>query len=97
MEPSQRQVPSSGAVEQQNNLSGSISSSPLPPVMEDNNTDTTTTTSPESIPSVPITPSPSIQEQKPGGNDNVVQKEEETQTQPALRDNSDTTIYWDIQ
>jgi hypothetical protein len=100
MEPSQRQVSSSGAAQQQNNLSGSISSSPLPPVMEDNNTDTTTPTSPESIPSVPITPSPSlpsIQEQKPEGNDNVVQKEVEPQTQSAPRDNSGTTIYWDIQ
>ena len=52
---SQRQV--SSEAEEQNNISGTVSSS-LPAVNRDNNTDTTTTTtSPESIPSVPITPS----------------------------------------
>ena len=105
MEPSQRSVSSSEAAEQQNNLTGSVSSSPLPSLKEDNNNNTkkaTTTTNPESIPSVPITPSPvppsspSIQEQKPEGNDNVVQKVE-PQPQPAPGDNSGTTIYWDIQ
>lgn len=92
------------AAEERNNLSGSVSSSPLPPIKENNNTNratTITTTSPESIPSVPITPSPSpssssIQEQKPEDNDNVVQKEE-SQLQPAPRDTQDSTIYWDIQ
>jgi hypothetical protein len=55
IQPSQRQA--SSVAEQQNNLSGGITS--LPAVKEDNNTDTITTTiSPESIPSVPITPSP---------------------------------------
>ena len=104
IEPSQGSVSSSEAAEQQNNLTGSVSSSPLPSLKEDNNNNTkkATTTSPESIPSVPITPSPvppsspSIQEQKPEGNDNVVQKVE-PQPQPAPGDNSGTTIYWDIQ
>ena len=61
MEPSQRQA--SLVAEQQSNVSGGISSSSssLPPIREDNNTNakTTTPTSPESIPSIPITPSPS--------------------------------------
>ena len=102
MEPSQRLALS--AAEERNNFSGSVSSSSLPPIKEVNNTNTATTnttTSPESIPSVPITPSPfpsspSIQEQKSDGNDNVVQKEE-LQTQPSPGDNEDLTIYWDIQ
>jgi len=101
-ESSQRLALSAG--EERNNLNGSVSSSPLPPIKENNNTNmatTITTTSPESIPSVPITPSPSpsspsIREQKPEGNDNVVQKEE-SQLQPAPRDTQDSTIYWDIQ
>jgi len=102
MEPSQRLALS--AAEERNNFSGNVSSSSLPPIKEVNNTNTATTnttTSPESIPSVPITPSPfpsspSIQEQKSDGNDNVVQKEE-LQTQPSPGDNEDLTIYWDIQ
>ena len=105
MEPSQRLALS--AAEERNNFSGSVSSSSsssLPPIKEVNNTNTATintTTSQESIPSVPITPSPfpsspSIQKQKSDGNDNVVQKEE-VQTQPSPRDNEDLTIYWDIQ
>ncbi len=59
MEPSQR--PASSVAEQQSNVSDGItsSSSSLPPVKEDNNTNAKTTTSRESIPSVPITPSPS--------------------------------------
>ena len=105
MEPSQRSVTSSEAAQQQNNLTGSVSSSSLASLKEDNSNNTktaTTTTSPNSIPSVPITPSPvppsspSTQEQKPEGNDNVVQKEK-PQPQPAPGDNSGTTIYWDIQ
>jgi hypothetical protein len=110
MERSQRPVSSSEAgEEQQNNLSSDTvsSSSTLPPVKGDNNntkTATTTATIPESIPSVPITPSPpsssalSIQEQQQQeGRDQVVQKEGEPQLQPAPDDNEDTTIYWDIQ
>jgi hypothetical protein len=66
IEPSQRQA--SSVAEQQSNLSDGItssSSSSLPPIREDNNTNAkTTTTSPESIPSVPITPSP-----ESGGNE----------------------------
>jgi hypothetical protein len=98
-EPSQRLALSAG--EERNNLNGSVSSSPLPPIKENNNTNTATKiTSPESIPSVPITPSPSpsspsIREQKPEDNDNVGQKE--SQLQPAPRDTQDSTIYWDIQ
>jgi len=70
------------------------------PINEDNNTNTTTTattiTNPESIPSVSITPSPSpwpstIQEQKPDGNDDVVQKAE-LQPQAVPENNEDTTI-----
>jgi hypothetical protein len=63
MESSQGPVSSVAVEEQQNNLnSGSVSFS-LSPVKEDNNNTktaarTTTTTSPESTPSVPITPSP---------------------------------------
>jgi hypothetical protein len=65
MESSQRQLSSAAVEEQQNNHSNSSvsSSSTLPPAKGDNNNDTktvttTTATSPESIPSVPITPSP---------------------------------------
>ena len=55
IQPFQRQA--SSVEEQQSNLSGGITS--LQAVMEDNNTNSkTTTSSPESIPSVPITPSP---------------------------------------
>jgi hypothetical protein len=65
IQPSQRQA-SSSIAEQQSNLSGGITSS-LPPVKQDNNTNTKpTTTSPESIPSVPITPSP-----ESGGNEDT--------------------------
>jgi hypothetical protein len=60
MEPSQRLALS--AAEERNNFSGSVSSSSsLPPIKEVNDTNTptiNTTTSPESIPSVPITPQP---------------------------------------
>src|SRR5919112_2466449 len=70
IEPSQRQA--SSVAEQQSNLSGGItssSSSSLPPIKEDNNSNAkTTTTSPESIPSVPITPSPSPES---GGNEDT--------------------------
>ena len=57
IEPSQGSVSSSA--EEQNNLSAGNISSPLPPVNENNNTTNTATitTGPESIPSVPITPS----------------------------------------
>jgi len=64
IEPSQRQA--SSVAEQQSNLSGGITSSSLPPIKEDNNTNAKTTTSPESIPSVPITPSP-----ESGGNEDT--------------------------
>lgn len=110
MESFQRPVSSAAVEEQQNNLSSSgiSSSSTLSPVKGDNNNTktatTTTTTSPESIPSIPITPSPlpssspSIQElQQKEGKDQVVQKEGEPQPQPTPGDNQDTTIYWDIQ
>ena len=65
------QSQASSVAEQQSNLSGGItssSSSSLPPIREDNNTNTRTTTnsSPESIPSVPITPSP-----ESGGNEDT--------------------------
>ena len=65
IQPSQRQA--SSVEEQQSNLSGGITSSSLPAVKEDNNTNAkTTTSSPESIPSVPITPSP-----ESGGNEDT--------------------------
>ena len=64
IQPSQRQA--SSVEEQQSNLSGNIISS-SPPIKENNNTDTTTTTTgPNSIPSVPITPSP-----ESGGNEDT--------------------------
>jgi hypothetical protein len=110
MESSQRPTSSSAAVEvQQNNLSsGSTSSSSLPPVNGDNDTTkssttTTTTTGSESVPSVPITPSPapssppSIQEQEEEEEEEVPQTEPEPQTEPQPEDNGDTTFYWDIQ
>jgi hypothetical protein len=97
---------SSAAVEgKQNNLSGSVSSSTLPPVKRYNNntrTATTTTISPETIPSVPITPSPaplslpSIQEQL-SGKDKVVVPNQEPQPQTAPANNADANFYWDIQ
>jgi hypothetical protein len=105
---SQRPASSAPVEGQQNNASGSVSSS-LSPLKEDNNNTktTTSTTSPESIPSVPITPSPppsspppssppSIQEQ-PGGKDTVVVPNQEPQPQPAPANNGDTNLYWDIQ
>jgi hypothetical protein len=66
IESSQR--PASSVAEQQSNLSDGITSSSLSPVKEDNNTNAkkTTTTSPESIPSVPMTPSP-----ESGGNEDT--------------------------
>jgi hypothetical protein len=99
-------APAEGA---QNNLSsGSVSSSSLSPVIGANNNNktatTTTTTGPESVPSVPITPSspdpsssPSIQEQEE--EDDVEEEEEVPQTEPEPQpeDSGDTTIYWDIQ
>jgi hypothetical protein len=110
IESSQRPTSSSAAVEeQQNNLSrSSTSSSSLPPVNGDNDTTksstaTTTTTGSESVPSVPITPSPapsslpSIQEQEEEEEKEVPQTEPEPQTEPQPEDNSDTTFYWDIQ
>jgi hypothetical protein len=109
MESSQRPTSSAAVEEQQNNLSrGSTSSSSLPPVNGDNDTTksstttTTTTTGSESVPSVPITPSPapssppSIQEQEEE-EEEVPQTEPEPQTEPQPEDNSDTTFYWDIQ
>jgi hypothetical protein len=62
MESSSETATSAAVEEQQNNLSNTVSSSTLPPVKGDNNNNTktakTTTISPESIPSLPITPSP---------------------------------------
>jgi hypothetical protein len=63
------QRPVSSVAEQQSNLSSGITSS-LSSVKEDNNTETTTTTTtigPESIPSVPITPS-----SEPEGNEDTI-------------------------
>jgi hypothetical protein len=100
---SQALASSSAAVEEQQNnpSSDSNSSSSLPPVNRDNDTTksstTTTTTGSETVPSVPITPSPapssppSIQEQE--------EEEEEvpqTEPEPQPEDNGDTTFYWDI-
>jgi hypothetical protein len=65
MEPSQR--PSLSVAEQQSNLSGVINST-LQAVKEGNNTNSKTTTSPDSIPSVPITPSSSPES---GGNEDT--------------------------
>jgi hypothetical protein len=88
---------SAAVEEQQNNVSDTVSSSTLPPVKGDNNnTKTTTATSPESIPSVPITPSPvpsspSIQGQEEKNKD--VAKEElepEPQSTPSLTENDKT-------
>jgi hypothetical protein len=105
MESSSSERATSAAVEeQQNNVSDTVSSSTLQPVKGDNNTKTATTTtatSPESTPSVPITPSPvpssqpSIQEQEE--KDKNVAKEEpkpesQSTTSPTEDDKTENTV-----
>jgi hypothetical protein len=105
MESSSSERATSAAVEeQQNNVSDTVSSSTLQPVKGDNNTKTATTTtatSPESTPSVPITPSPvpssqpSIQGQEE--KDKNVAKEEpkpesQSTTSPTEDDKTENTV-----